>query len=291
MTVFRYLSLALAGCTLVAQTAAPRLEFEVASIKPSAPSTDNVRIGMHVDGAQVNCTAWTLHDYIYIAYRVKNYQVEGPDWINGDRFDISAKLPAGATREQVNDMLQTLLVDRFHLKFHRVQKEFPVYALVQDKGGSKLKESNLDGIDPKAFAGRTDNVAATGSGAGVAVDLGHGSSFTFANEEFQVKRLPTARFADVLARFVDRPVVDMTGLKGIYDYDFKISPEDYRGMLIRSAITAGVALQPEVERMAMTDIGESLASALEAAGLKLEPRKAPLDVIVVDHADHAPTAN
>ena len=83
----------------------------------------------------------------------------------------------------------------------------------------------------------------------------------------------------------------MTNLTGIYDYDITVTPEDYRGMLIRSAITAGVVLQPEAQRLAMVDIGESLASGLQALGLKLEARKAPLDVIIVDHAEHAPSEN
>jgi uncharacterized protein (TIGR03435 family) len=291
MTVLRFLPVTLAACAAFAQSAAPKLEFEVASIKASPPITDNVHIGMRIDGAQVYFTAFALKDYIRIAYRVKDYQVECPDWVASDRFDIAAKLPAGATREQVNDMLQNLLVDRFKLTFHRTKKDFPVYALVVAKGGAKLKESDLNGVAASEFAKGPDQVAASGSAAGVSVDLGRGSSFTFANNKLDVKRLPTGRFTDLLARFVDRPVVDMTNLTGVYDYDITVSPEDYRGMLIRSAITAGVALQPEAQRLAMSDIGESLASALQALGLRLDARKAPLDVIVVDHADHTPTEN
>lgn len=291
MKVLRFLPVTLAACAAFAQSASPRLEFEVASIKPSPALTDNVHIGMRIDGAQLHFTAFSLKDYIRIAYRVKDYQVEGPDWISSERFDIAAKLPAGATREQVNDMLQTLLVDRFKLTFHRVKKEFPVYALVVAKSGAKLKESDLKGMSASDFTKGPDSVAASGSAAGVSVDLGRGSSFTFADDKLQVKRLPTSRFADLLARFVDRPVVDMTNLTGIYDYDITVTPEDYRGMLIRSAITAGVVLQPEAQRLAMVDIGESLASGLQALGLKLEARKAPLDVIVVDHAEHAPSEN
>jgi uncharacterized protein (TIGR03435 family) len=291
MTALRLLPVTLAACAAFAQSSAPPLEFEVASIKSSPPITDNVHIGMRIDGAQVYFTAFALKDYIRIAYRVKDYQVESPDWVASERFDIAAKLPAGATREQVNDMLQNLLVDRFKLTFHRTKKDFPVYALVVAKGGAKLKESDLNGMSASDFSKGPDNVAASGSAAGVSVDLGRGSSFTFANNKLEVKRLPAARFSDLLARFVDRPVVDMTNLTGIYDYDITVTPEDYRGMLIRSAITAGVALQPEAQRLAMTDIGESLASGLQALGLRLEARKAPLDVIVVDHAEHKPSEN
>jgi uncharacterized protein (TIGR03435 family) len=291
MKVLRFLPATLAVSIAFAQSAAPRLEFEVASIKPSPPITDNAHIGMRIDGAHVYFTSFALKDYIRIAYRVKEYQVEGPDWIASERFNIAAKLPAGATREQVNDMLQNLLVDRFKLTFHRVKKEFPVYALVVAKSGLKLKESDLNGMSASDFNKGPDSVAASGSAAGISVDLGRGSSFTFANDKLEVKRLPAARFSDLLARFVDRPVVDMTNLTGIYDYDITVTPEDYRGMLIRSAISAGVVLPPEAQRLAMVDIGESLASGLQALGLKLEARKAPLDVIVVDHAEHAPSEN
>jgi uncharacterized protein (TIGR03435 family) len=289
MIALRFLPVALAGA-LLAQSAS-RLEFEVASIKPSPPMTENVHVGLRIDGAQVSCTQWNLQDYIRIAYRLKPYQVEGPDTITGQRYDITAKLPLGATREQVNEMLQNLLVDRFKLTFHRVQKEFPVYALVVAKGGAKLKESNLDGIDASKFSKPPDSVAANGSAAGVDVDLGQGSSFSLTDNKFTVKRLTMARTADVLGRFVDRPIVDMTNLTGIYDLELSLSEEDYRGMLIRSAITAGVSLPPQAERLAMSDIGESLASALQALGLKLEPRKAPLDVLVVDRIEKSPTEN
>ena len=291
MTISRILPLTLAACVAFAQTAPSRLEFEVASIKPAPPITDSAHIGMRIDGSQVYCTAWSLKDYIRIAYRVKDYQVESPDWMSNTRFDISAKLPAGATRDQVNDMLQTLLVDRFGLKFHRVKKEFPVYALEQAKGGAKLKESNLDGMNASDVTKPPDTIAASGSAQGVFVTLGKGSAFSFADGKLKATRVAMSRFADVMARFLDRPVVDMTSLTGIYDLELAVSPEDYRGMLIRSAITAGVSLQPEVERLAMTDVGESLASSMSAAGLRLEPRKAPLDVIVVDHAERAPSEN
>src|SRR5271167_3030167 len=90
----------------LAQTA-PKPEFEVASIKPSSTLGDmRFKIGIHIDGAQVRCTYLSLADYIRIAYRVKTYQISGPDWLATDRFDISAKLPTGATRDQVPAMVQ-----------------------------------------------------------------------------------------------------------------------------------------------------------------------------------------
>ena len=101
-----------------------------------------------------------------------------------------------------------------------------------------------------------------------------------------------ASLAGTLERFLDRPVVDMTGLKGPYNFSFEVTPEDYRAMLIRSAVVAGVVLPPEVLRILDgASSPSSLFDAMEKLGLKLESRKAPLDVVVVDSARKTPTEN
>src|SRR5438105_944023 len=148
MHVARYLIPALLAAAALAQTVRP--EFEVASIRPSAPFTAEVKVGVHIDGAQVKFTYLSLKDLIQSAYTLKNYQVVAPDFVGSDRFDIAAKLPAGATREQVPLMLQSMLEDRFKMKFHRDSKEFPVYSLLVAKSGSKLKPSAHDAEDEAA---------------------------------------------------------------------------------------------------------------------------------------------
>jgi uncharacterized protein (TIGR03435 family) len=268
-----------------------RPEFEVASIKPSPPTAPaQVSIGVHIDGARVSYSSLALKDYIRLAYRVKLYQAQGPDWIASERYEIAATLPAGANRDQVPDMLQTLLADRFQLKMHHETKEFPVYALVVGKGGLKMKESAIDSDSPDA-AKAPVNVTASGSAAGTTVNYGAGSSFTFANNRFEGKKLSMADLADTLGRFVDRPVIDMTELKGNYDSSIEFSPEDFRAMQIRLAISAGVVLPPQVLQMLDGASGDSLPTALQTLGLRMEPRKAPLDVLVIDHAEKTPTAN
>ena len=151
------------------QTLPARPEFEVASVRPSAPPTDRVNIGMHVDGARVSCTYLSLKDYIRIAHRVKDYQVTGPEWLASERFDIAATLPAGAAREQVPEMLQALLAERFQVKLHRDMKEFPVYSLTLAKGGLRMKESPLDpDADSGGPARGAVNVTASGGRGGTA---------------------------------------------------------------------------------------------------------------------------
>src|SRR5579872_4999609 len=95
-----------AAVPLFGQTAAVRPEFEVASVKPSPPmNTTSVQIGVHIDGAQYRSNLFSLKDYIRIAYRVKDYQIQGPDWIGSERFDVSAKIPDGVSRDQVPEMI------------------------------------------------------------------------------------------------------------------------------------------------------------------------------------------
>jgi uncharacterized protein (TIGR03435 family) len=88
----------LAGAAMLAGQGGKTAEFEVASIKPPAPSNGRVNVGVHIDGAQVNRTFLSLRDYLRIANQVKDHQISGPEWRASERFDISAKLPEGATR-------------------------------------------------------------------------------------------------------------------------------------------------------------------------------------------------
>jgi len=271
--------------------APPRPEFEVASIKPSAPlDQGKVNVGLHIDGAQVRCVALSLRDYLGIAYRIKATLITGPDWTASERFDISATLPAGSTTAQLPEMFQALLADRFQVKTHRDKKEFPVYALLVGKGALKLKETPPDSAKEDEPKG-TVSVGATGSGNGVGVNLGNGSSYTVANNRFEGRKLTMAIFAGNLERFADRQIVDMTGLTGQYDFAIDFTPEDYRAMLLRSAVWAGVNLPPEAMRLLDNSSPAALGDALQQIGLRLEPRKAPLDVLVIDDALKTPTAN
>ena len=134
------------------------------------------------------------------------------------------------------------------------------------------------------------NVTAQGGPNCVHGDLGGGAYFGFSNNKFEAKKLPMDRFAQSVSVFTDRPVVDMTGLKGRYDFELDVSEEDYRSMLIRSAVNNGVNLPPQALQFAGNS-NASLFAAVQQLGLKLEPRKAPLDVLVVDSAEKTPTAN
>src|SRR5437868_10926805 len=99
------------------------------------------------------------------------------------------------------------------------------------------------------------------------------------DNKFEGKKLPMTIIADVLARFADLPVVDMTDLKGNYDFTMEFSPEDFRAMMIRTAIAQGTVLSPEVMKVVDASSGDTLFNAVEKLGLRLEHRKAPIDLL------------
>jgi uncharacterized protein (TIGR03435 family) len=268
-------------------------QFEVASIKPFDPSAPGqVLAGMHVDGAQIRAAGLSLRDLLAIAYKIKATLISGPDWTASERFDISATLPAGSTTAQLPEMFQALLADRFQVKTHKDKKDFPVYALLVGKGGLKMKETQLDSDDNnKDRPPGTRDAATTATSNGVSVNFGHGSSFTFANNRFEAHKLTMRLFSGNLERFADRQIVDMTGLAGQYDFAFDVQPEDYRAMLLRSAVWVGANLPPEAQKMLDASSPAALGDALQQIGLKLDARKAPLDVLIIDEALKTPTAN
>jgi uncharacterized protein (TIGR03435 family) len=265
--------------------------FEVASIRPASEQINQVNAGLRIAGSQVRVTAMSLKDYIGMAYGVRPQQIDGPDWLGQARFDLAATIPSGGSAEQFPEMMRTLLADRFHMKMHRESREFPVYALGVAKDGAKIQPTKATPVEAMAEKAPAVNVAASGSGAGVAVDLGGGSSFTFGNNRLAATKMTMASYAELLTRFVDRAVIDQTGLTGEYDVVLDIAPEDYMGLMIRSAVNAGVTLPPQALRMLDGANTDPLSGPLRNVGLTLESRRAPLDVVVVDSIAKTPTEN
>ena len=145
-----------------ANTAAPA--FEVAAIRPANLPTPEqfrgggpvqLRVGMQLDAGRLDWGLASLADMIQYAFRVKNYQVSGPDWMRSSRWNILARLPEGGSQDQVPEMMQALLADRFQLKFHREKRDQPVYALEVAKGGPKLEALTAadDSAAPASSAG------------------------------------------------------------------------------------------------------------------------------------------
>jgi uncharacterized protein (TIGR03435 family) len=249
-----------------------------------------VDLGLRISGSQVRITAMSLKDYIGLAYAVKPFQIMGPEWLAQLRFDVAGKIPDGESAEKVNVMLQTLLADRFALELHRERRELPVYALTARDGGPKVTESAPLAENPPPSAGHVD-VAASGTGRTVALDLGGGSSFNMANNRIEIRRMTMADAAEILERFVDRPVMDTTGLNGRYDLTLELTQEDYMVMLIRGAVNGGMPVGPQALRVLEGAPGDTLSGPLQKYGLKLDARRMPLEVLVVDAMRRTPTDN
>jgi uncharacterized protein (TIGR03435 family) len=223
--------------------------FEVASIQPSSPSGDGELTGQMIrDPDRINYTRVTLQYLLAQAYRIKNFQISGPGWLDSDRFDVAAKLPRQASPDQIPAMLQALLAERFKLAFHRESKSLNAYVLLIGKGAPKLKA-----IDAEI--------------GGVHTTIG-------ATRRHLSGKVTMAYFAGLLSNLLDRPVVDMTELTGVYDLDLEWSVDD------------------APERTVQANDPPSLFTVLqEKFGLRLESRQAPVDVYLIDHVDRVPTPN
>jgi uncharacterized protein (TIGR03435 family) len=266
-----------------------KLEFEVASVHPTPPSQEHgMSLSLKLDASQVRVIALPLRDIMAAAYRVKPYQISGPEWITTTPFDISAKMPSGATIREVPDMLQSLLADRFGLVVHREKKELPVYALVGGKGPLRLRAHATD----SAAAADRLTWSLSGNPAGVSNVVGDGSSYSFAGGKFEGRKLTVAALATELERYSPRPIVDMTGLAGAFDATFTVTPEAYGQLLVRAAINSGMVMPPQM-RVQIESNGEfnALPEAVEQLGLKLEARRMPIDMLVVDDVRKTPTEN
>lgn len=195
---------------------------------------------MKVDGARVDIGNAALDILICDAYRVKTYQVVVPIALNKVRFDILAKIPEGASKEQVPEMLQSLLAARFKLVFHRENREIAIYALVVAKGGPKLKESAGEPDTAEAKSGRLpDGSAIAHTAGGDQVRLASGKDGVLRVES---SRMKIAGLADMIRRFVDRPIVDMTDLNG----EFQIAFDTSLGVERSAATANSIPSRPRV---------------------------------------------
>ena len=237
-------------CAAFSQSpAAP--EFEVAEVRANNSGQLGIQ-GAFLPGGQLSLRNMPMKELIVQAYKAGDV-TGGPNWIESDRFDIVAKASPNTPVDTVRLMLQTLLAERFKLMIHREQKATPVYALVAGKGGPKLQPAAGSG-QPKCGPGQ----GAEGQNHMVC------TSFTTAD---LADWLPTR----IAPSYIDRPVVDLTGLKGTFDFKLDWVP---------GAPTDDLAA------------GATVFDALEKQlGLKLEERKQPMPVIFIDHIERVPTEN
>jgi uncharacterized protein (TIGR03435 family) len=217
-----------------------------------------------------------------MAHRVKRYQISGPPWLGADHFTVDAKIPDGFTTRHVPEMLQSMLDVRFGMKSHWEKKEFPVYTL----GLSKL-EPNL-----KEVAAPEDQLSfpiGNINGGRSVIDFGSGGTFTFGDNMLDAKKLNLDQFTEWFSNFMDKPVINNTGLTGYYDFQLKLTARDFQTMWLWAVIAGGANVPPPalVDGLSL----ESLPNALKTLGFKLERGKGFIDVLVIDAVERKPTEN
>lgn len=210
------------------------------------------RSGIETEPGKVTIRNVSLKLIIQAAYSVKGYQISGPGWLESERYDIIAKASSPVFEdEKLMPMLQPLLADRFKLALHSETQDLPVWMLVPGNKGLKLHASKDEGLLEIKRRGPNRLTA---------------------------RRMSMAELANYLTAHMDHPVEDMTGIKGFFDITLDWTRDD------RSQ-------SPRSEPAAETG-GPSIFTALqEQLGLKLEARKGPVAILVIDHAEKIPTEN
>jgi uncharacterized protein (TIGR03435 family) len=258
----RYAVLALA---LAAAQQSVRPAFEVASIKQNTSGSENFGFNARPGGVMVAINV-SARQVVTYAYSMQNSRVEGgPDWLDTVKYDITAKAPEAATPDQMLLMFRTLLADRFKLTMHTDARDTAIFALVRGRAdgrlGPQLRASSTADCD--AARGEQARGAAIASADGRPICGGRTrAGFIIAGA------VSMDELARNMSRMVGRAIVNRTGLTGRYDFDLKFTPESE---LTGAAADSGPDTPP------------SLYVALEEQlGLKLEPQRAPVDVVVID---------
>jgi uncharacterized protein (TIGR03435 family) len=254
----RMLVWAAALASSLAQSPGSRKQFDVAAVKPTASTDGHFELRDPV-GGNFTATGVTLKMLIMRAYRVHSFQVSGdPDWAHNERWDIRAKAEGEEGRmpsAQFEEMLRTLLEERFQLKINRETREMPVYALLVAKNGPKL---NL----------------AVGGSPGVQMRPG---SITFTKSS-------TASLAAQLSLIAGRVVIDKTGLTGAYDFELHWAQEPGQG----SPEAFGLPPVASDAPPPVDSNSPSMFTALqEQLGLRLDPQKGTVEILVIDHVEKA----
>jgi uncharacterized protein (TIGR03435 family) len=276
---------------------APHLEFEVASVKTN--KSGPTMMMMRTLPTSFNVTNLPLRSLIMQAYRLSNYQLAGaPSWIDSERFDIVAKAPEGSKPEQTMLMLRGLLADRFKLKVHSETRDTQIYALVLARSdgrlGPKLSKSTDD--CEKILAER--RAAATAARAGGAGPLPIPFTPPGPNEKpvcamnmrptpvpnglplmtFRAGGQPMQVLVNQISQFMNKRVVDRTGLTGLYDFELQFS---MGGQMPLTTQGAGTTTTPT----APIDDGPSMLDSVRELGLKVESERGPVEHLVIDSVD------
>jgi uncharacterized protein (TIGR03435 family) len=240
-----------------------------------------------------------------MAFRVKEYQLIAPAWLNQIRVHIHATLPERATRQQVPEMLQRLLSERFGLITHRESRIMNAYSLIVDPGGVKMHqvepvdELNKPFRTPETTSAPTDVLSETVDGP-VRTSSTPGATRTITNrttydrrlteqlgQVIDATRMTMAELAPILEATIDEPVFDKTGLTGVYQFRLELpqGQSTVRTLLARGTTRTSQGF-PLIELRP-----DEWSKVVAPLGLRLERTRAPIEFVVVDEMNRAPTPN
>jgi uncharacterized protein (TIGR03435 family) len=276
---------------VAAQESSPEnLKFEVASVRPNTSGSSSISI-QNQPGGRYTATNVPLRLLIRNAYRIQDSQLSGaPDWVASERFDIVAKadgpmsppMPGGGpSRTQL--MLRSLLEERFKLAVRWETREAPIYALTlarpDGKLGPQIRPSTVD-CQALAAARRAGGPPAPGPSVGRGAAPAPGErpacGARMGLGEVSAGSQPISQLVTMLSQWVQRNVIDRTGLQGFFDFDLKWTPDQ----LPQGPPPPGVPI-PSVD-----PDGPSIFTALqEQLGLKLESARGPVETLVIDHVE------
>jgi uncharacterized protein (TIGR03435 family) len=246
--------------------------FEVASLRLSGPKSVRGSEGGpgSKDATRYSFGRASLDDLILVAYDVELFQISSKLPLDRDEFDLAAKVPAGATKDEFRAMLRNLVAERFHIKLHIESRDFAAFELVLAKGGTKL---GTEAATKLAFQGDFPKLTPGKPGLISRNSMSRGQMVT----EIRGQQEPVAKLAEILRTAEPRPIVDKTGLTGRYDFTLEFSTDTLQGTAVGAAETPGAP-----------DLNTALREQL---GLQIIAKKLPFDVVVVESFDRLPTEN
>jgi uncharacterized protein (TIGR03435 family) len=265
----------------IAVSQTPKPVFEVASVKHAAPwgpggvgSDAGGGPGTSDPGAY-RCHNCPLFWVLAAAYNLELFEYSGPDFVHALRYDFDAKIPPGTTSEAFHSMLQNLLADRFKLAVHRAAKEMPAYELTVARNGTKFHEGvPHDDPDPQdaqfGLLQRDRDGFPVLKHSGIVLGLGRAS--------IRADSQPMSWFVRLLSQQPQGPVVDNTGLRSKYDFIVNWAYKD-----------TGVSANDNASE---AELIPALVEAVQSQlGVKIERKKMPVEVLVIDHLERSPSEN
>ena len=290
--------LLLASASALAQTDGALPGFEVASVKAAdLPVPGRMPVPLSGGPGTKSPTRLagvaSMKTLLMRAFGVKSYQLSAPAWTDTALYEIAAKIPPDATAEQAAQMLQNLLVQRFHLVVHRETKELPFYALLTGKNGPTVKPSDPaeapeDENTPPPPGPRPRVTMGPDGFPQVPPDAKLPSNFTLSLSSGEFTRIKVfarqrtmEQLADTIASFLNRPVRNLTELSGRFDYTLAFETDPHAEIAAPRPPDAGPR-----------DPGPTIFSAVQTQlGLRLESRKGSMEMLIVDSLEKAPTEN